>query len=302
MNAMPFFSICIPTYKNDELLKKLLISIEEQSFKDYEVIISDDSDDSSIENVVNFKWSFKIYYSKNEIALGSPENWNNAISKAKGKWVKIMHHDDYFYQEDALKIMHDEIQKNLQIDFFFCSTILLNSKTKKESKYLPKEKFIQNLKNEPINLFLANVIGAPSATIFRRNISETFDKSLIWLVDIEFYTRIILNYKSFRIKDYLIVTNEGLETQLTTALKDNKKIDLFEITYCYNKLINFINTKNKRIFTKVIFEMIDKYKIESYNEIPKISKNSLYKFFIYNYANTKSFIVKRLIRILNNSI
>ena len=39
---MPKVSICIPAYKDREGLKRLLKSIEKQSFTDYEVIISDD--------------------------------------------------------------------------------------------------------------------------------------------------------------------------------------------------------------------------------------------------------------------
>jgi glycosyltransferase involved in cell wall biosynthesis len=42
-------SICIPTYKQTEYLKKCLESILAQDFKDYELIISDDTPDDTIE-------------------------------------------------------------------------------------------------------------------------------------------------------------------------------------------------------------------------------------------------------------
>lgn len=36
-------SICIPAYNNGQAVRRLLSSVEKQTFKDYEVIITDDS-------------------------------------------------------------------------------------------------------------------------------------------------------------------------------------------------------------------------------------------------------------------
>lgn len=46
-------SICIPAYKQPEFLKRCLDSVFEQSYTDYEVIITDDSPDNEIEKLVN---------------------------------------------------------------------------------------------------------------------------------------------------------------------------------------------------------------------------------------------------------
>ena len=68
-------SICIPAYKRIDYLKRLLCSIEIQKFKDYEVIISDDSNDDSVAALLkNFNGRFEIKYFKNEKALGTPAN------------------------------------------------------------------------------------------------------------------------------------------------------------------------------------------------------------------------------------
>ena len=70
---MPFFSICIPAYKNIAYLKRLLKSINEQTFTDFEVIITDDSSDSSVENLLQqLKFAHKVNYHKNIPALGMP--------------------------------------------------------------------------------------------------------------------------------------------------------------------------------------------------------------------------------------
>jgi len=295
----PFFSICIPTFKQPELLRTLLKSIDYQTFRNFEVIISDDSNDNSVEIVSNEDWTFKLRYFKNSESLGSPENWNNAVEKATGEWIKIMHHDDYFANEESLKVMYNSISNNNKFDFFFCSTIIYYTKTKETSIYIPNEKYINSLNELPINLFQANVIGAPSATIFRRGLSIKFDKSLIWLVDIEFYIQVILKHKIFRIQDKLIVTCAELETQLTSSLKDNRKIEIFEFFYCYEKLESIINKQNKKIFRLVLMNLIDKYEIKSVKEITDIYSYSKINGLVRYYAETKSKYIKKLISKLN---
>lgn len=45
----PFISICIPAYKNVKYVERLLASIKEQSFRDFEIVITDNSPDNCIE-------------------------------------------------------------------------------------------------------------------------------------------------------------------------------------------------------------------------------------------------------------
>ena len=45
-------SICVPAYKNPVGVERLLESIKVQSFTDYEVVVTDDSPDGSVEEVV----------------------------------------------------------------------------------------------------------------------------------------------------------------------------------------------------------------------------------------------------------
>ena len=50
---MPFISICIPTYNSGEKLLRLLKSIEQQTFTNFEIVISDDSNNHDIHNLIN---------------------------------------------------------------------------------------------------------------------------------------------------------------------------------------------------------------------------------------------------------
>jgi glycosyltransferase involved in cell wall biosynthesis len=72
----PKVSICIPAYKRPGLMKICLDSICKQIFTDYEVIITDDSPNNEVSEIVDdFKYKIKnLKYFKNEKRMGSPEN------------------------------------------------------------------------------------------------------------------------------------------------------------------------------------------------------------------------------------
>ena len=86
----PRVSICIPTYHQSTLTKRLLDSVFQQTYTDFEVILSDNSNDDSVKTVAKTYNSDKISYFKNVPPLSMTENWNNSIHLARGEYVKIM--------------------------------------------------------------------------------------------------------------------------------------------------------------------------------------------------------------------
>jgi len=50
---MPKVSICIPTYNNADEVEHLLQTIYEQDYTDYEINISDDSDNNETADIVS---------------------------------------------------------------------------------------------------------------------------------------------------------------------------------------------------------------------------------------------------------
>ncbi len=81
-------SILIPTYNNPLSLKRAVDSCLTQKYQDFEIIITDDSTNDESEKMYHQIWqnSEKIKYFHNKIPLGSPKNWNFAISKARGEY------------------------------------------------------------------------------------------------------------------------------------------------------------------------------------------------------------------------
>jgi glycosyltransferase involved in cell wall biosynthesis len=210
-----FFSICIPAYQRVHSLKRLLDSIAEQSFRDFEVVVTDDSPSDSVRQLCDqYKDQFPLHYFKNPQALGTPENWNEGIRKSKGEWIKLMHDDDWFSDEDSLEQFADAIQANPDADFFFSAYCSIHEKTGKEKHMFTSRIRLHHIHQNPAILLSKNSIGPPSVTAFRNTGEWFYDTHLKWLVDIEFYIRFISTKKFCYVHPPLV--NIGINAQQVT--------------------------------------------------------------------------------------
>lgn len=89
-------SIIVPIYNSSAFLDNLFLSIQNQSFIDFEVLLIDDgsTDDSQIKciNITEKDKRFKYIKKENE---GVSSARNTGIEKAKGKFLAFIDSDDY---------------------------------------------------------------------------------------------------------------------------------------------------------------------------------------------------------------
>jgi len=209
-------SICIPVYKKADFLKRLLVSVQMQTFQDYEIIITDDSPDDSIENLIKqFSFLQPLKYFRNSPALGTPENWNESIRHAGGKWIKMMHNDDWFANEYTLQKFYSYAVKNPEHLFFFSAfqNIMEETKASKAVKCNIFDLFF--LKLTPLHLFKRVYIGNPSCTLIRRDVDLLYDRRFKFVVDFEYYIRCFFKLKKYIYIDDILI-NVGLHDEQVT--------------------------------------------------------------------------------------
>lgn len=234
--TVPFISICIPAYKNIAFLERLLNSIAEQTFTDYEVIITDDSPDSELEKfIINYNRIAALRYFRNPSSLGTPENWNEAIRNAKAGWIKIMHHDDWFYGRYSLEKYVAAIRANSSSSFFFSAFQNVNEDTgEKEEKGIKPFQLKRLLKNPSI-LVAGNVMGPPSVVLYKNEPLLLYDKELKWVVDIDFYIRYLHQHKPVYIQEILV--NIGVhKKQVTQEVSHDPAVVIPENFSLLNKI------------------------------------------------------------------
>lgn len=297
-------SICIPTYNQVEYLKKCIQSILVQDYLDYEIIISDDSTNDTVKSYIDsLGLNEKISYYRNSPSLGTPENWNHSISKAQGKYIKVLHHDDFFTETNSLGQFVSLLDNNPKADFGFSSTLVWNIKNNKKSVHTCSPNQLSKLKNEYHYLFFKNLIGAPSATIYRKEMAVKFDKTFKWLVDIDFYISVLIKNNIVQYIDKpLICTLHGMETQVTQQIEYDKTVQIKEHVLLFSKIVNQVKSqKNYFLFFDELFLRYDVNSMEDLKQICDVPEN-LKEFLNLVFQNLHKFkTLKRIkYRLLNS--
>lgn len=232
--SKPFISICIPAFKRTDFLIKLLDSISIQVFKDFEVIITDDSPTREVEFLCeSYKEKFKLQYFKNKEVLGTPENWNEAIRKSEGEWIKLMHDDDWFSSESSLECFANAA-KTSGNKLIFSEYTNFYYEGKQEEKVSPSFFRLWLLKHDTYSLLSKNIVGPPSVTLHKNDKSVFYDNNIKWLVDIEYYIR-RLNVSNLKLIRKNLIHVGISDAQVTKYCHSNPEIEIAEYLYFLHK-------------------------------------------------------------------
>ena len=140
----PKISIIIAIYNAAGYIKNALLSIENQDFKDVEIIMVDDgSKDNSVNLIKNFmKKDPRIVLYQNIENKGTLYTKTRGVLYSRGKYIMILDQDDMFTQKYALSTLFRTIEKQ-NLDILGFSAIISNFN-------LTKKKFIHHYFETPI--------------------------------------------------------------------------------------------------------------------------------------------------------
>ena len=221
----PFFSIAIPAFgyagKGVEFLTHNLEVLKAQTFKDFEIILSDHSIDDTIKGVFDEYSSknFNIKYFRNENGRGiiSP-NLNNAMKHCEGKWIKVLFQDDFLFDENSLQLQANALIANPDIKWLITTFIHSNDGIIYYRLFHPH--LSPNIWNG------TNTLGNPSNLTIKNEDLMFFDEGLNWLVDCDYYYKLYLKYGEPTILNDITIVNrthgKGLTQTTPQSVKDNE--------------------------------------------------------------------------------
>lgn len=221
-----FVSICIPAYRQPDLLERCLASIARQTYKQVEVLVSDDTPDDAVKIVIDrFTDHLSIRYQHNAKPLGAPANWNAALQMAKGDFVLLLHHDDELADQDSLAVFLRPFFDDPSVDFVFGRNPTINRLS--GTRAFPATYFARYY-SDPERLITGNTIGAPSNVMLRSSALEWYNPTYKWIVDIEMYIRLFRKKRKFYYVDKELVRIGIHEGQVSNECVDNYDVLLYE--------------------------------------------------------------------------
>ncbi len=114
----PFVSIIIATLNSEKYLEETLQSLNDQSYKNFEVIVIDGkSSDGTLEIIKKYKI---VNYCISEEDKGIYDAFNKGIKLSEGEYIGIVNSDDILLP-DALSLLNKYDKKNPHTDFIFGS-------------------------------------------------------------------------------------------------------------------------------------------------------------------------------------
>ena len=118
MNTPIKFSIVIPTYNGEKYVTRAIESALNQTrLADEIIVVDDNSDDSTLEICKKFGSRIKIYHNPDGPS-GFVNGWKNAIARASGDYISILHQDDLLYPE-FLEEVEKAISLHPDVKHFF---------------------------------------------------------------------------------------------------------------------------------------------------------------------------------------
>ena len=247
------FSVIIPAYNASELLQETLDSVRNQTYTNYEVLITNDGSNDDTEEVLksykkmNPKFPLDFITQENK---GVSSSRNNAILRASGDYVAFLDQDDWWFP-DKLEKIAVVLNRNVNVDVVYhkvisvgCGgvNIFLKPRALKEFAYFDL-------------LFNGNKIGISTAVVKLDKLMkvEGFSLDCIYAEDYDLWLRLARQGANFYyIPDFLskYIWRPDSESNKVEKMT-NEKLEIFERNYRliikdgkYNKI--YLSKKYRR--------------------------------------------------------
>ena len=245
-------SVVIPTHNRADLLPRAIKSVQEQTYRDLEIIVVSDGSTDETKTVVEAMASKdnRIRFIEYHPARGGNIARNTGIEAANGEYVAFLDDDDeWFSQKVEKQVAVMESDNEIGLVYTGVQIIYVNEKV----TYASKSREDGDMKK---SILLDNYIGTTSTVMLKKSlISETgmFDEALRALQDYDLWIRVCQHCKVGVVPEEMINYYNYTNSKQISALTQ-KYIDSF----------SYINQKYSDLFAALSEEEAKQKKNNEY--------------------------------------
>ena len=196
---LPRVSVCIPTYRGRVTIGPAIESVLAQSLSDFELIVIDDGSTDDTRAIVEDFTDPRLIYVRNEHNLGPQGNWNRCLELARGKYFKLLPHDDLLHPhclERQVAVL--DTDRNQRIALVFSARNVLGP----DGRVLTRRGYPGG-REGPLTgggVMRAcvrrgtNLLGEPGAVLFRKSLADRiggFDATNPYVIDLDYWFRLL---------------------------------------------------------------------------------------------------------------
>ena len=208
------YSIIIPVYNSEAFFMDTLVSLSNQTFKDFEIIIVNDGSTDKTEEVVETftkeHKDIKVKYFKQNNA-GPATARNLGLKHAQGQFICFLDSDDR-YDDHLLDELNDYIDEKTDVVYF--GWVDIDDKGNKLFSYNEEFKYIDNLSGKEAikKKYLREIWLCNCSEVYRLEMIKNNDVSFVDGVfsgeDANFIYKALLNARKVRVlpKEYFYCT------------------------------------------------------------------------------------------------
>lgn len=249
-------SLCVPTYNRPDSLRQLIHSFLRQDYEEKELVISDDSPNSSIKDLVEECNNSRIKYFHNNPGLGFSRNLLRSMERATGKYLVLLGDDDVLFSSSALSEYVSTFEKNPSVGFIYSSMIQYNDEMDIDYviSFASKNKFYKQGKESMENIWLRSIFIGGIGVRNSKLLTELYPTKKILHPQVEFIGNIINLSDSCLLATYNIGFRSHDDQIIFRALR-NKKIRQ-EGNHMTVEVYDIFHTLKKKYKLDMDFDMV----------------------------------------------
>tara|TARA_B100001121_G_scaffold310017_1_gene339073 strand:+ start:102 stop:890 length:789 start_codon:yes stop_codon:yes gene_type:complete len=254
----PKVSILMTVYNHQDYVRRAILSILSQSYKNFELIVINNGSTDNTQKILRKIKDKRIKFFLLKKNIGRTKCLNLGLKKCRGKYIAIQDSDD-ISKKSRIKILLDQLEKEENLGLVASNYNIINENNVITSKI----KIEEDLYEYPKKLIFHNSI-AHSTVMFKKKVIDLIGNYPInfnYAQDYAFYLKIITKFRIKIIKKNLANLRINHKNSETYRLRKSISTQVEELKLIYwvlnNIKTNFIEKfkiiyKVQIIFIKII--------------------------------------------------